>query len=66
MIWARVSIARGLDPGDLAKSVEPSSVSFSPSASSRDWSVSVISEDVDPVDAPRSRNTDRRFREGGR
>lgn len=66
MIWARVSIARGFDLGLLAKPVEPASVSFAPSTAPRDWSVSVMSEDVDPVDAPRSRNADRRFREGGR
>ena len=66
MIWARVSIARGLDLGLLAKPVEPVSVSFAPSASPRDWSVSVMFEDVDPVDAPRSRNAGRRFWEGGR
>ncbi len=66
MIWARVSIVRGLDLGLLAKPVDPVSVSFAPSASPQDWSVSVMSEDVGRSEAPRARNDSRCFREDGR
>lgn len=66
MIWARVSIARGLDLGLLAKPVEVSSLSFAPSTAPVDWSVSVTVEDVGEPVAPRARNASRRFREGGR
>ena len=66
MIWARVSIARGLDLGLVAKPVEPVSVSFAPSKAPADWSGSVTTDDVGRSEAPRARNANRRFREGGR
>lgn len=66
MIWARVSIASGLDPGLLAKPVEPSSVSFEPSKAPGEWSMSVTVEDVRPSDTARTRNGAPRFRERGR
>jgi len=64
MIWARISIARGLDPGLVANPLEPSSVSFAPSKAPGEWSVSVMVEDVGRTEAPRARNDGRRFREG--
>jgi hypothetical protein len=64
VIWARVSIAHGFDPGDFAKPVVPTSVSFAPSKAPADWSVSVTVEDVGEPVAARARNAGRRFREG--
>jgi hypothetical protein len=62
VIWARVSIARGLDLGLPARPVEPIAVSFAPSTAPADWSVSVTIEDVGETEAPRARNAERRFR----
>lgn len=66
VIWARVSLAGGFVLGDLAKPVDPVSVSFAPSKAPADWSVSVTIEDVGRTEAPRARNDGRSFREGGR
>lgn len=66
MIWARVSIAHGLDPGLLARPVDPVSVSLAPSEAPGDWSASVTIDDVGRSEAPRARNAGRCFREGGR
>lgn len=50
----------------LAKLVMPLSVSFAPSPAPSELSVSVTIHDIGETEAPRARNADRRFREGGR
>lgn len=52
--------------GRVVRAIEPVSVSFAPSASPGDWSVSVMADEVEPPEPSRRQNGSRRFREDGR